>query len=190
MGRLGDAAKLAETALAGYKGGSPRVSAILHMRTALAHAVPGDASECRRAIDAARDALRNSAPESGEPAWCYWMDEGTISEQIGNCLMGLNDYPSACDHLESSLKLQQGSQVREGAVRLTRLGSAYIGQDEPERACEVGTRAIETLSSQVDSTRIVSLIRRLRDDLEPYRRVPAVREFSDRVNVLSQSQRA
>ena len=51
--RLDDAVKLTETALAGYKGSSPRVSAILHMRAALAYARRGDTRPCKQAIDAA-----------------------------------------------------------------------------------------------------------------------------------------
>lgn len=113
------------------------------------------------------------------------MDEGMINEQIGTCLMWLNEGRSACDYLESSLRVEQNSQVREGALRLTRLASAYIEQDEPEQACEVGRRAIETLSSQVNSARVTSLIQRVRDDLEPFRGVSVVQEFSDRVDELT-----
>jgi hypothetical protein len=185
LGMHDDATKLAATALAGYKGRSPRVAAILHMRAALADAAKGDTAGCRRAIDSAYDAFRNAPPESGEPDWCYWMDEAMINEQIGTCHMWLDDYRLACDHLESSLRVEQNSQVREGALRLTRLASAYVGQGGPEQACEIGRRAIETLSSQVNSARVTSLILGLRDDLEPYRNVQAVQEFSESVNELA-----
>ena len=188
LGRPDDAAKLTATALAGYKGSSPRVSAILHMRAALPYAIKGDAAECRHAIDSAYDAFRNSPPESGEPDWCYWMDEESLNEQIGICLMSLDDYPSACDHLELSLPAEQdepGSYAREGVARLTYLATAHARQGEPERACEVGTRAIDMLSSQVDSTRLTGRIKQLRTDLGPYQTVSVVREFGNRVDELT-----
>jgi len=185
LGRPDDAVKLANTALAGYKGSSPRVSAILNMRAALAHAIKGDATECRRSIDSAYSAFRNSPPQSGEPDWCYWMDDAMLNEQIGTSLMWLGDYSPACNYLESSLRAEQNFQVREGALRLTRLATARARQGEPERACAAGTRAIETLSTQVDSARLIVMIRGLRNDLEPYRRVGVVREFGERVNELA-----
>ena len=83
LGKYDDAAKLADTALAGYRGTSPRVRAILHVRAAQAYANCGNSIECRREIDSAYESLRNVAPESGEPDWCYWLDEAQINEQIG-----------------------------------------------------------------------------------------------------------
>jgi transcriptional regulator with XRE-family HTH domain len=185
--RPDDAVNLAETALAGYKGSSPRVSAILYMQAALAHAVKGDKSECRHAIDSAYSAFRNSPSESGEPEWCYWMDERRLNAMIGTCFLPLKDYSSACNYLELSLpeRGQQNIYVRDGVVSLTRLATACAQDGEPERACDFGTRAIDTLSSQVDSARLIGLAQRLRDDLGPYRRVSAVQEFSDRVDSLA-----
>jgi hypothetical protein len=184
-GRPDDAAKLMATALAGYKGGSPRVSAILHMRAALAHALKGDAAESKRAIDSAHAAFRNPPPESGEPDWCYWMDDGMLHEQTGTSFMWLKDYPTACQHLEISLQADQNSQVREGALRLTRLATAYARQREPEQASQVGIRAIDTLASKVNSPRVIAGIERLRNEMEPYHQVPAVQDFSDKVDELS-----
>jgi transcriptional regulator with XRE-family HTH domain len=192
LGRPDDAARLTETALAGYKGSSPRVSAILYTRVASAYASKGDTSECRRAIDSAYDAFRNSPLESGEPDWCYWMDERSLNASIGTSFLSLNDYPSACRHLELSLpeQYEQNPFVRDGAVRLTSLATAYTRAGEPERACEVGTRAIDALSSQVDSVRLIARVQQLRDNLGPYMRVSAVQEFSDRVDSLEDGRHA
>jgi hypothetical protein len=185
MGRPDDAARLMATALAGYKGGSPRVSTILHMRSALAHSLKGDAAEAKHAIESAYAAFQKSPPESGEPAWCYWMDEGMLHEQIGTSYMWLKDYPTACRHLEISLQSDQNSQVREGALRLTRLATAYVRQREPEQASKIGIRAIDTLASKVDSPRVAVGIERLRSEMSLYAGIPAVQEFSSRVDALS-----
>lgn len=188
LNRPDDAVKLAATALAGYKGRSPRVSAILHIHAARSHALIGDAADCKRAIDAAYDALRGSPAESGEPDWCYWMDEGAMNEHIGACFVSLNDYPSACDHLEMSLRVEENrrnSYFRDGVTRMIFLATAHAQHGEPERACAVGMRAIDALSGQVDSARLTGVMQGLRKNLELYQSVPAVREFSARVDELA-----
>jgi hypothetical protein len=185
LGKYDDATKLADTALAGYKGASPRVSAILHMRAAQAYANAGDATESRRSIEAAYSAFRDLAPAHGEPAWAYWLDEAQINEQIGYCYLKLRDWPRATSHMGTAVRLQGSTSTREGALRLTLLADTYAQQGEPERACELGTRAIDTLASQVDSTRCVGHVQTLRDHLTPYRRVPAVQGLTARVEQLA-----
>lgn len=175
LGKYDDATKLADTALAGYKGTSPRVSAILHMRAAQAYANAGDTTETRRSIEAAYSAFRDLAPDQGGPAWSYWLDETQINEQIGYCYLKLKDWPRATSHMGTAVRLQDSALTREGASRLTLLADTYAQQGEPERACELGTRAINTLVTQVDSTRCVGHVQTLREHLTPFRRVPAVR---------------
>jgi hypothetical protein len=192
LGRLADAARLAETAVAGYKGASPRASALLHMRAARAHAMTGDTSGCRSHIDLAYSALNNSPPQSGEPGWSYWMDEISLNEQVGKCFLYLNDWPTACAHLENSLRAGgdwQESYARDGASVLIALASSYARAGEPEQACAIGGRAIGTLAGQVYSPRLVGKIVKLRDDLAPYRETPTVQEFSERAELLSEAAR-
>jgi hypothetical protein len=115
------------------------------------------------------------------------MDDRSLNEMTGVCLISLNDYPSAIRHLEFALPEPDGqdSYVRDRVESLTRLATAYARQGEPEQACVVGMRAIDTLSSQVDSARLTAQVQRLRNDLAPYRRTSAVEEFSDRVDELA-----
>ena len=188
LGRPDDAVKLTATALAGYKGKSPHVSAILHMRAALPFAVRGDARDCKRAIDTAYSAFRNSPPESGEPDWSYWMDEGSLNEQIGICLMSLGDYQSACSHLEESLRVEQHGQVREGVVRQTYLATTYVRQGEPERACDIGMRAIDVLSLR-SSPRLTTRLHQLSQELEPYQRETIIQDLMARVDELTVNKR-
>jgi Tetratricopeptide repeat len=187
VGKLDDAARLASTAVAGYKGSSPRVSSILRMRAARAHAMLGDTSDCRAAIDGAYDTFRNSPPEQGEPAWSYWMDETSLNEQIGKCFLYLGDYSAASRHLEMSLhsKNWQGSYVRDGVSVLIALATTHVKAGDPEQACAAAGQAIDVLSGQVDSPRLIVKIERLREDLRPYQKVPAIREFGEKADNLS-----
>lgn len=182
QGRLSDAARIADTAVSGYGGGSPRVSAILHMRAARAHAMVGQHAESRACIDSAWDFLSKPAPDSGDPGWSYWMDETSLTEQAGKCFMFMNDYPAACRHLESAVQAGnswQGSYVRDGTSVIIALATAHARNGEPERACTTATRAVSALSGHVDSPRLTAKIRVLRADLQPYRALPAVREFGE-----------
>jgi hypothetical protein len=179
-GRLSDATRIADTAVVGYKGRSPRVSAILHMRAARAHAMVGEHAESRACMDSARNSLGKPAPESGDPGWSYWMDETSLTEQAGKCFMFMSDYPAACRHLESAAQAGnpwQGSYVRDGTSVIIALATAYARNGEPERACMTARSAVSALSGRVDSPRLAAKIRGLRDDLRPYQGIPAVREF-------------
>jgi tetratricopeptide (TPR) repeat protein len=188
LGKHDDATKLADTAITGYKGASPRVSAILHMRAAQAYANTGDTTETRRSIEFAYSAFRDVGPDQVEPAWSYWLDEAQINEQIGYCYLKLKDRPRATSHMRTAVRLQGSTLTREGALRLTLLADTYAQQGEPERACELGTRAIDTLATQVDSTRCVGHVQTLREHLTPFRRVPAVQDFTQRASNSARSE--
>lgn len=184
LGRRHEATKLADTALAGYRGSSPRVTAILQMRAAQAYANAGDAVESQRSIEAAYSAFRDTPPSQGEPGWCYWFDEATAHEMIGYCHLQLGDHGRASSHLRTALKLQD-ERIREHPLRLAFLADTHALQGEPERACEAGNRAIDLLTTQIDSAGCISYVRKLQDHLGPYHRVPAVKEFKDRVDQLT-----
>lgn len=179
-----DAIKLSEAARRGYAGASPRVKAILNLRAAQAYAQIGDVATCRAAIDSAYDSLRDSAPETGDPSWSYWLDEAQANEQIGYCFLRLEDWGRARSHLRSALRLQGNPDTREGALRQALLAITYAREGEPERACQAGVKASDILAKDVDSDRCVGHIRNVQAALNPYRKVPAVAEFNERVDQL------
>jgi hypothetical protein len=184
LGKYDEATKLADTALAGYSGASPRVSAILHMRAAQAYANAGDATETQRSIESAYSAFRDLRPDDAGPAWSYWLDEAQINEQIGYCFLKLKDWPRATSHMATAVRLQGSTASREGALRLILLAETHAQRGEPERASELGARAVETLLTKVDSVRCVGHAQRLRSHLVPYGRVPAVKAFTGSVDQL------
>lgn len=73
-------------------------------------------------------------------------------------------------------------QIRES----TTLATTYLRQNQPEvdHAVSLATRAVETLSGEVDSTRCVGHLARLVGDLAPYRRRPAVRQLTEQATGL------
>jgi hypothetical protein len=184
VGLYDDAIKLAEAALRGYPGTSPRVVAILSLRAAQAYAQVNDVNACRSAIDSAYEALHDVSPETTEPSWAYWLNEAQANEQIGYCYLKLEDWSRARSHFRTALRLQDNPDTREGALRQALLAVTYARQGEPEHACQAATTATSILAKDVDSDRCVGHVRQVQAALDPYRKVPLVAEFNENVDRL------
>lgn len=146
-----EAVTLAVSARAGYRGASPRVSAILSLRAAEAHAANGSATECRRAID---DAFANlDSPTTTAPDWSYWLNPGHAHGQAGFCYLKLGDHSAARKHFRQALRLQDPKATREGALRYTLLATTYIRQDDPDLDQALALAATPSTSSPTTSAR-------------------------------------
>lgn len=178
----GEATRLADAGRQGHQGASHRVSAILALRVAEARAQTGEADQTRAAIDDAFSAMQSTPPESGDPAWSYWLDDAQVHAQAGYCYTRLEDWTRAQHHLTTALRLQADSYSREGALRLALLATTYARQGDPEHACHIANQAVDILAQDVDSDRCIGHIRRVEGALRPYQRVAAVGELSDRVD--------
>ena len=184
LGRLGEAIRLAEAALRGCEGASPRVAAILNIRLAVAQAKTQDTTSTRVSIDRAREALRTAPPESGEPDWSYWMDDAQLAADTAGCHLWLADWDRAERHYTAAIRRQADPRSRESVLRHAELARALAGKGEPEHACQVAGTAVDLLTDDVESVRCVGVVRTACDALRPYRRLPAVRDLTDRVNRL------
>ena len=182
LGQIRAAVTLAETARTGYPGATPRVAALCNLRAAQAYAYDQATTECHRALNTAFDQLGDPPSSWGEPAWCYWLDEADAHTQAGNCYLQLQDWNRACHHYHAALRLQDPSYVRENARRHIKLATTYLlqGQPEVDHAIALATPAVDALTNQVSSARVVSHLARFVGHLGPYRRRPAVRELTDR----------
>lgn len=179
LGQARQAVTLAETARAGYPAASPKVTAILHLRAAEAHANEQSVAETRRAIDAAFDTLGNAAPDHGDPDWTYWIDEAQAHAMAGYSYLKLSDWSAARAHLRAARRLQGGNCTREGALRSALLGQTYARQEAPDldQAVALGDQAVATLSDQVASARCVKHVRTLTEVLYQHRGHPNVARF-------------
>jgi tetratricopeptide (TPR) repeat protein len=189
LGHVRDAITLAETALAGYPGATPRVAAILELRAAEAHANDDDLAACRPRIDAAFERLRENAASTGEPGWCYWLDETHAHGQAGYSYLRLRDWVHARSHLQTATRIQAPAYAREAALRHVLLARTYLYQDHPdvEEAVRLGNLAIDALDGEVDSTRCVGHVYRLSTALTPHASHPAVHELRERAHLLRAS---
>jgi len=143
-------------------------------------------ADCRRALDSAFGRLGDFPSSSGEPGWCYWLDEAQAHAMAGFCYLRLEDWGRARQHLQTALRLQDPSYVREGALRHILLATTYLRQDQPEvdQAVTLAIHAVETLTGEVDSVRCVGHLARFVGDLAPYRRRPTVRQLTEQATAL------
>lgn len=186
LGQIRESVTLAETARAGLSGASLRVAALLDLRTAEAHATDSAVTESRRALDSAIDRLGNSSSSAGEPDWCYWVDEAHAHGAAGSCYLDLQDWGRARRHLGAALRTEDADYARDGALRRIRLATTYLCQDRPvvDHAVALASRAVETLIGEVDSAYAVGQLTRFVGQLAPYRRRPAVRQFTEQAAPL------
>ncbi len=99
----------------------------------------------------------------------------------GFCYLRLEDWGRARQHLRTALRLQDPGCAREGALRHILLAHTYLRQERPEvdHAVDLATRAVDTLTGEVDSARVVGHLTQLVGHFAPYRRRPAVRQLTD-----------
>jgi hypothetical protein len=186
LGQIRESVTLAETSRAGYPGATPRVAAILDLRTAEAYACDRSVTECRHALDSAFDRLGDAASSAEEPGWCYWLDEAVSHAVAGRCYLRLKDWNRSRQHLRAALRLQDPSYRREGSQSHIMLARTYLRQDRPEveHAVSLASRAVDTLTGEVDSARCVGHLARLVNDFAPYRRRPAVHQLTEQATGL------
>lgn len=183
----GEAVTLAEAARRGYRGASPRVSAILALRAAEAHAADGSMTVCRRAIDDAFAHL--NSPITAAPDWSYWLDLGHAHGQAGFCYLKLGHHASARRHFRQALSLQDPSAAREGALRCTLLATTYVRQKDQDldQALALAGQAVDVLADDISSNRCVGHLNTLLRDLAPYHRRSGVRDLAERVRSLQRA---
>ncbi|MFA1538050.1 helix-turn-helix domain-containing protein [Actinomadura monticuli] len=163
--------------------GTPKTRAILHDRTARAHARLGQADACLRHLDLA-DAEYAAPAAAGEPQWLGYVSEVEIAAQRGACLLDLAKAHPAMAHqaveslqnVVAQVEAAEPDHQRDLAHYRTRLASAHLLQGEPARAAQVAETAYET-TLQIGSARVAERFEELMTSFEPYEDVPEVRDM-------------
>ncbi|MFI9507311.1 hypothetical protein [Nocardia sp. NPDC052566] len=182
IGEVDQAVTLAESALAGYRRATPRVSAILHLRAAEAHACAGTELRTRAAIEAAFTNLDNHAGDA--PDWSYWLNAGHAHGQAGYAFLRLGHHRDARRHLRTAIRLQDPSATREAALRYTLLATTYLREHDLEHALTLAGQAVKVLASDVTSNRVTSHLVTFMRELTPHQRRPDVRHLAESIRSL------
>jgi transcriptional regulator with XRE-family HTH domain len=151
---------------------TPGVRALLHFRSAWAHAMDGDVAEVEQHLGLGSTCLteRDDRPE---PDWVYWVDQAEAEIMTGRCWTVLRRPVRAISILETVLAAYDDTHARDKALYLSWLADAYLDANEVEQACDVAGRAMR-LSAGVGSIRPGGRLDVFLGRLEPYAMLPCV----------------
>jgi hypothetical protein len=176
---------LAEAAFGRHPGASPRVSAILNLRAAEAHAAAADPTASMRAIDRAFSRLDDQPTSTGDAPWSYWMTREHAHAQAGFCHLRLRNWQGARHYLRTSLA--EAAPSREAALRRILVATSYARQplSDLDQVANEAHHAIDTLTTEVTSLRVRShLAALLTHELRRHHRQPAIHAVMDRFRNL------
>ncbi|MFE7130883.1 XRE family transcriptional regulator [Streptomyces sp. NPDC057638] len=183
VGNPRDADAMIRTAQAAVRGHStPVVDAMLSARQARALAKAGDTRACYRALNDALDHL-SAGRRDNDPAWAYWVEKSEIDMLTGSCLLDLGRPAAAQTKFAEADAAYGPGYVRTHALYLSRMASSQYQQGAVDAACDTGMQALNLLET-LNSGRSTDHVRDLAASMSGHLRVPAVRDFRERVAVV------
>ncbi|HEX7302699.1 hypothetical protein [Lentzea sp.] len=202
MGRVHLHYELAEDALASFRFGLPIAQAsgstlavsILHANEAWALAKMGAERQALRQFARAQDEFDRAETEEAPP-WARFFD---LADLVSIGGMVHTELARTCDvkYARTAIPLltraiSAGGQdaSRSQSFRLAALAVNYLVQNEPERACEVGERAM-AVSGPIRSARTRDRMRPLKQEADRLRGNEAADQLSARLGVFMRSQGA
>jgi hypothetical protein len=166
-----EAVLLAHTALAGDRGrASATTVALFEERAAWAHARAGELAFTKRALGAADRAYEQRNP-ADDPSWVYWLDRDEMDVMAGRCYTELRQPRSVLDRYDEN-------RVREVVLYCSWLAESYVQTEDIDEAASQASRAL-VLSTKVNSSRGKERVELVRQQLQPYRDVSAVRALEE-----------
>lgn len=162
--RPAEALALARTARTGALGGPPRVTAMLTLRQARAHAALGRAVECESLLSAAASAM-SLADDRPAPPWAEYFDEAEYAAQSAACYALLRRYDTADALLRRALVLHPPGRARDRVTYLIWAAETAFELGATDRAAALAKEAaditpdVESLRAQ---RRLAALQHRLR----------------------------
>lgn len=116
----------------------PLFASLGHARHAVICGLVGNATDVRRAIGHAREALDRADPHASRPVWMTAVrDQGEIEELALSAHLSLGNFERAEAHAHRSLVLLRPYMKRDRAIVTARLAHAQLGQGDIELA--IGT---------------------------------------------------
>ncbi|MEU0551125.1 helix-turn-helix transcriptional regulator [Micromonospora sp. NPDC005979] len=154
---------------------TPTVRALLHLRTAWAHAVAGNADAADQHLGQGTTCLteQDSRPE---PDWVYWVDHVEGEIMSGRCWTVLHRPMRAIPVLEGALANFDDTHSRDKSLYLSWLADAYLDANEVEQACTTAAVAVR-LAGGVGSVRPAQRLNSFLGRLAPHGSMTCVIEL-------------
>lgn len=182
IGNPQDAINLLETAQTqAQTRATPRVQAMLHLRTARAYSkTPYGRYACARELEKARAALAQG-PHDDDPPWAYWVSAGELEMMAGISALDLGDPRRALGFFEAarSAEIPVNAIAKDNAICLARTAEAHLALGEIDEACGIARQAFlqgKDVNSGRQSGVVADFRKRLQAD---HRGSKAAKEFLD-----------
>lgn len=142
------------------------------------HAVDGNATECYEALQRSQDATDQVQPDERVGRFRHW-DNARLDGYRGLCqvLLGAEEAEST---LQRALQGIHPARFEHRSAVLTDLAAAYARRGEPEEACRTAIEAL-TLAADANLGTRLRRIRGVRQRLDAWRHLPAVRDLTHRL---------
>ncbi len=148
---------------------TPTLAAKLSAVEARGHALCRDASATRTAVLEAERHYERFRPD-GEPAWLSFYTEADLAADLGRALRDSGESAHATRLMTRTLDSYEPWQMRSRCLVQTDLAAAYLLEGDHEHAAALTREALKT-AAQVSSSRTVSRIRTLQQQIRPLRSV-------------------
>ncbi|NBE85092.1 helix-turn-helix domain-containing protein [Micromonospora rubida] len=162
---------------------TPGVRALLHLRTAWAYAVAGDAGATDRHLGIGTTCLTGH-DDRPDPDWVYWVDHTEGEIMTGRCWSVLHRPVRAIPVLDRALAGFDDTCVRDKALYLSWLADAYLDANEVEQACSTAALAVR-LAGDIGSIRPGQRLDAVVARLDPYAHLPCVIELRELATEVS-----
>jgi len=163
--------------------GSARLMSLLALREAGGWAGLADRAGCEQALARAQ-AYFDRGPSDADPEWMTFYGEAELEGLEAQCWSTLGDWPRAARHARRAAELQDPHFTRNIALYTAELADDLARGGRPDEAAVAGMRVLNLLTD-VQSSRIQTMLAGTARVLLPHRRTSGVSAFLDRHASLS-----
>ncbi|MEU7555501.1 tetratricopeptide repeat protein [Streptomyces sp. NPDC044571] len=158
--------------------GSPRLLSLLALREAGGWAGLGDRKACEEALNRAHTEF-SRGPATADPEWMSFFGEAELESLESRCWAALGEHARAARHARRAADLQDPHFARNVALYTAELADNLARAGAPDEAAWAGGRVMDLLT-EVQSTRIRSMLSETARTLVPHQRSPRVGAFLTR----------
>ncbi|MGI5238769.1 helix-turn-helix domain-containing protein [Dactylosporangium sp. CA-139066] len=178
IGRPREAMRLAEAAsrAAARPHGVARLSAMPHLRRAVAFATSADPRGAAAAMTEARRVLDRDG-DKPTPEWCAFLTQVELDGLEGTCALELGQPERAEALLVRAIAGHADQFARNRALYRVRLARARLDRRVIEGAAEAANAALDDLSGELGSWVVSNELAAIAGRFEPYDEVPQVERF-------------
>ncbi|MFD3467897.1 tetratricopeptide repeat protein [Streptomyces sp. NPDC058682] len=158
--------------------GSPRLLSLLALREAGGWAGLADRRACEEALTRAHTEFSRGESDA-DPEWMSFFGQAELESLEARCWSALGEHARAARHARRAADLQDPHFARNVALYTAELAGDLARAGAPDEAAWAGGRVLDLLT-EVQSTRVRSMLSQTAEALIPHQRSPRVAAFLTR----------